>query len=156
MFADAATEFIIYSGLEDLPQFNPDKEQGNDAVRQLRKLIKDSHGVIISTPEYAFGVPGALKNALDWTVSSGELNEKPLIAISASPLYEGGSKAMSSLLLTLSALGTKTDNASALSIANVANKIVNGEIKDEVTINKLREIYRHLLDTIKSEPGPVQ
>src|ERR1700749_1455607 len=75
--------FTIYQGLDELPHFNPEKEMGNDSVRKFKEQLKKADGVIISTPEYAFGVPGTLKNALDWTVSSGELNEKPVIAISA-------------------------------------------------------------------------
>src|SRR3954469_24384219 len=86
-FAENDVYFILFNGLEELPPFNPEKEEGTEAVKNFRKLLEEADGIIISTPEYAFGVPGVLKNALDWTVSSGELNEKPLIAISASPLY---------------------------------------------------------------------
>jgi NAD(P)H-dependent FMN reductase len=54
--------------------------------------------------------PGSLKNALDWLVSSGELNDKPVAAISASPLPTGGDKALTSLLLTLKALALSINN----------------------------------------------
>ena len=87
--------------------FSPDLD-GEDAptpVVHLRTLLGGSDGVLICTPEYAFGMPGSLKNALDWTVSSGDLNEKPVAAISASPLHSGGDKAHASLLLTLTAWG---------------------------------------------------
>jgi chromate reductase len=111
--------------------------------------------VVISTPEYAFGVPGALKNALDWTVSSGEFNEKHVIAISASPLYEGGSKALASLLLTLGALGTKMSERSSMSIANVAKKINStGEISDEQTLKSLEILFDHLIDSINKKKFP--
>ncbi|MES2681220.1 MAG: NADPH-dependent FMN reductase [Bacteroidota bacterium] len=137
--------YTIYEELEMLPPFNPDKEAGTEAIQRFKKLLKDADGVIISTPEYAFGVPGALKNALDWTVSSGELNEKPVVAISGSPMYEGGSKALASLLLTLSALGTKMNEHSSLSIANISNKIRNGRIHDEPTLQALKVLYDHLM-----------
>ncbi len=153
-FADQYTEVVIYNELESLPQFNPDKEAGDHTVSNLRVLLKEADGVIISTPEYAFGVPGALKNALDWTVSSGELNEKPVIAVSASPLYEGGAKALASLLLTLSALGTDMTQKSSLSIANISKKISNGRITDPDTINSLKEIFQQLLVTINSKQYP--
>jgi len=90
----------IYGGLDDLPHFSPDRD-GDDpprSVGRLRELLRTADGVLIGTPEYAFGVPGALKNALDWTVSSGEFDGKPVAAISASPLYTGGAKAHASLL----------------------------------------------------------
>lgn len=80
-------KFMIYDGLGNLPQFNPelDKEPVPPAVADLRSQLNCSAGVIISTPEYAHGVPGALKNALDWLVASGELYEKPVALFSASP-----------------------------------------------------------------------
>ncbi|WP_315817616.1 NAD(P)H-dependent oxidoreductase [Paraflavitalea speifideaquila] len=77
--------------------------------------------MVICTPEYAFGVPGVLKNALDWLVSSGELNEKPVATISASPLYRGGDRAHASLVLTLQALGVK--NSGQITIPAITTKL---------------------------------
>ena len=70
--------FSVFENLAMMPHFNPEDDSGNDAVHDFRKQLKRADAVIISTPEYAFGVPGVLKNALDWIVSSGELNEKGL------------------------------------------------------------------------------
>jgi NAD(P)H-dependent FMN reductase len=77
----------LYDGLGDLPPFNPDvdKDPAHAAVAEFRSQLRESAGVIYSTPEYAHGVPGALKNALDWVVASGELYEKPVALFSASP-----------------------------------------------------------------------
>src|SRR3970282_1010603 len=82
----------ILEGLDQLPHFNPEIIQEITAVTDFRNQIKAADGVIFSTPEYAFGVPGVLKNALDWLVSSGELNGKAVAAISVSPLHTGGGK----------------------------------------------------------------
>ena len=78
---------MIYDRLGNLPHFNPelDNEPVPPAVLDFRSQLNSSAGVIISTPEYAHGVPGALKNALDWLVASGELYEKPVTLFSASP-----------------------------------------------------------------------
>lgn len=150
-FRKEETEFIVFNDLGDLPPFNPENEEGTPAVANFRKLLKEAHGVVFSTPEYAFGIPGTLKNALDWTVSSGELNEKPVIAISASPSYEGGNKALASLLLTLSALGTKMTEGSSISIASVNKKLnARGEITDEQTLHNLRSLFDHLINSILS------
>src|SRR5882724_5231713 len=94
-------DFIIAESIGALPHFNPELDTPAPpiAVENFRNQLRNTDAILICTPEYAFGVPGSLKNALDWTVSSGELNEKPVIAISASPMYEGGLKAMASLLL---------------------------------------------------------
>lgn len=145
-------EFTIYDGLESIPAFNPEKEEGTAAVTAFKQAIKAADGVIISTPEYAFGLPGVLKNALDWTVASGELNEKPVIAISASPLYSGGNNALSSLLLTLGALGTKMTEQSSLSIPDILNKIdTNKEIKHERTTAQLKALVEGLIKTIQEK-----
>ena len=139
----------IFDGLDKLPHFNP--ELGNDieTVNGFRQQLRESDGVIFSTPEYAFGVPGVLKNALDWVVSSGELNEKPVVVISASPLYSGGDKALASLLLTLTALGANMGAGSSLSIASIKSKITDaGEITSDDTITELKIILDGLLKRI--------
>jgi len=77
----------LYDGLGDLPPFNPDvdKDPLHAAVAEFRSQLRQSAGVVFSTPEYAHGVPGVLKNALDWVVASGELYSKPVALFSASP-----------------------------------------------------------------------
>ncbi|GLV53492.1 hypothetical protein KDH_03450 [Dictyobacter sp. S3.2.2.5] len=92
--APAGIETHLYQGLGDLPHFTPDLD-GDDppaSVVALRQQLQAADGVLICTPEYAFGVPGTLKNALDWTVSSGDFSEKPVAAISASPLWGVGTR----------------------------------------------------------------
>jgi chromate reductase len=146
--APAFIQVDIFNGLAELPFFSPelDNENSSTSVTALRKLIAEADGVIISTPEYAFGVPGVLKNALDWLVSSGELNEKPVFSISASPLNSGGEKALASLLLTLIALGTV--EVGRLSIPNIKNKInANKEIADEDTLKALKGIFDLLVSS---------
>jgi chromate reductase len=93
----------IYDGLGDLPHFNPDldKEPPHAAVAEFRFQLRKSAGIIISTPEYAHGVPGVLKNALDWLVASGELYEKPVALFSASPR---ANYAQASLIETLNVM----------------------------------------------------
>ena len=140
----------LFEGLDTLPHFNPETIETIKAVENLRQQIKEADAVIFSTPEYAFGVPGVLKNALDWLVSSGELNEKPVVAISASPLYSGGDKALASLLLTLTALGTNMVANASLSIANVKSKInETGFVTDTETLAALELLLDNLISRIK-------
>ena len=77
--APTEVQVVLYSGLSELPSFNPDLDTATPlpAVSEFRKQLLASDGVLISSPEYAHGVPGTLKNALDWLVRSGELYEKP-------------------------------------------------------------------------------
>lgn len=141
---------------EHIPAFNPDNDLADGpaipSVATFREQIALADGVLICTPEYAFGVPGALKNALDWTVSSGSLNEKPLIAVSASPLHTGGHNALASLLLTLKALGSLTSEQASLSIPSV-NKIFSeeGNIKEEKVREQLIRLLDHFFETITAK-----
>jgi chromate reductase len=92
-----------------IPPFNPDLDGAGAVppppVAELRGLLGSADGVLISSPEYAHGAPGVLKNALDWIVSSGELENKPLVLIAASP--SGGQFARSSLTPTLEVMGAR-------------------------------------------------
>jgi chromate reductase, NAD(P)H dehydrogenase (quinone) len=87
----------------ELPHFRPDlDEEGMTppaAVAEFRALLKRADGVVISCPEYAHGVPGSFKNALDWIVSSSELSRKPVALLMASP--SGAPHARAALVPTL-------------------------------------------------------
>ncbi|WP_177194227.1 NADPH-dependent FMN reductase [Dyadobacter sp. SG02] len=139
--------FEIFEGLDEIPHFGPGLLD-TETVARLKTAIAQADAIVICTPEYAFGVPGTLKNALDWTVGTGDLNDKPVSAISASPLNSGGNNALASLLLTLTALGTKKNEASALSIPNVKGKIADGRVADAHTLNELRLQCANLLGLI--------
>ncbi len=144
-------EFTLYEGLGDLPHFSPDldSEDAAPAVAILRRQLQASDGVLICTPEYAYGVPGSLKNALDWTVSSGEFVGKPVVAISASPSLLGGDKAHASLLLTLSALSANIVEGGTLIIPLIRTKMnANGELTDPTTIEALKSVLNALVQTI--------
>ncbi|WP_170118864.1 NADPH-dependent FMN reductase [Dyadobacter jiangsuensis] len=141
------TTFEIFEGLDEIAHFSPGLPD-TEPVARLKAAIAKADAVVICTPEYAFGVPGTLKNALDWTVGTGDLNDKPVSAISASPLNSGGNNALASLLLTLTALGTKKTDACALSIPNVKGKITEGRVTDAHTLNELRIQCTNLLSLI--------
>jgi len=85
--APAGTEITLYDGLGGLPHFSPDLdvEPSPPPVAALRAQIGAAEALAISSPEYAHGMPGALKNALDWLVSAAEPIDKPVLLISASP-----------------------------------------------------------------------
>lgn len=141
----------VFDGIGELPHFNPDLDQKEKilSVEKFREALAHADAVLISTPEYAFGMPGVLKNALDWVVSSGELNEKPVAAISASPLHTGGNKAMASLLPTLTALGTHWSEGSTHSIPVVYKKMTGTEITDPQTREKLQAVLETLCAKVR-------
>ena len=80
--APPGMEIAVFRRLGDLPLFNPDLDGEGHAppseVAALRAQVASAGGVIISSPEYAHGVPGAMKNALDWLVSYPEFAGKPV------------------------------------------------------------------------------
>src|SRR5438105_3807739 len=74
LLAPQGVEITLYDGLGDLPPFNPDLEGAEPpSVLDFRARIQEADGVLISSPEYAHGVPGVLKNALDWLVGSEKI-----------------------------------------------------------------------------------
>ena len=84
--ASDAVEVSIYRGLAEIPPFNPDLDGDSapEAVARFRAALQACDAVLLSSPEYAHGVPGVLKNALDWVVGSGELVDKRIALINAS------------------------------------------------------------------------
>jgi NAD(P)H-dependent FMN reductase len=92
MAAEAAGELVVWDGLGDLRYFAPDVD-GGEAVQSLRRAVADADAVLIATPEYAGGMPGALKNALDWLVGTGELYGKAVVVVSAAPAAARGASA---------------------------------------------------------------
>ena len=99
--------FAFFEGIGDLPHFNPDIDREEDVppapVLAWREAIRAADGVVISCPEYAHGLPGSFKNALDWLVSSADLMGKPILLLNASPV--GGEFAQPQLAETLTMLG---------------------------------------------------
>ena len=77
----------LWEGAGALPHFNPDLDEGEppQRVAEFRELLRSADGVIICSPEYAHGVPGSLKNALDWLVSDGTLAGKPVMIVTIAP-----------------------------------------------------------------------
>lgn len=77
---------VLYRGLGDLPLFNPDIEASNPSpVADLRRQILSADALLIASPEYAHGVSGVMKNALDWMVGCEAFVSKPVALLNASP-----------------------------------------------------------------------
>jgi chromate reductase, NAD(P)H dehydrogenase (quinone) len=124
----------IFEGLSEIPHFNPDLDNENPPgeVVQFRKQLNEADGILICTPEYAMGVPGTLKNAIDWTVSSCEFSNKPTALITASSV---GQKGHASLLETLKIIEAKMTQETQLVISFVKTKINNEcKITDDKTL----------------------
>jgi chromate reductase len=106
----------IYRELETLPPFNPDVDVNTaaEAVSKFREMLQACDAIVISSPEYAHGVPGVLKNALDWVVGSGELIDKPISLINASARE---THAWASLTETLTTMSAQVIAAASITVA---------------------------------------
>ena len=103
--APDTVETSIYRGLAELPPFNPDLDgdRAPEAVTSFRARLQACDAVLISSPEYAHGVPGVVKNALDWVVGSGELVDKPIALINASARAKHAWASLAETLAVMSA-----------------------------------------------------
>jgi NAD(P)H-dependent FMN reductase len=107
--APSHMELRLCERIDRLPFFDPDlDDDGGEVpseVEQFRAELRATDGVLISSPEYAHGVPGVLKNALDWLVGStqGEIVEKPVALINASPRATHAQASLVETLRTMSA-----------------------------------------------------
>jgi len=154
--APEGMEFQYYEGIADLPHFSPeqDKEEAAPytAVAHLRHKLTEADAVIICTPEYAFGPPGSLKNALDWTVGSGDFYEKPTALISASPNYGGAQNAHASLSLTLQAMQAIVPEEASFTIPNVRTKLQGDRITDWDLEQQVKAALESLKKAVDDRP----
>ena len=140
---------VLYDGLGALPHFNPDlDEEGTSVpttVGDLRTLLIGADAIVLSSPEYAHGVPGTLKNMLDWLVSTGELVGKPVALLNASPA--GGEYAQRALIETLRTMNWQVLE-SASRISPFVRQKIRDEMTDEETLGELRQVIDALRDSL--------
>ena len=114
--APKSVEVSLYDRLQDVPAFNPDLDTDVPplAVAEFRSALQRCDAVLISTPEYAHGVPGVLKDALDWVVSSGEFIDKPVAVVNASAR---ATHAWNSLLETLTVMSARVISEASITVS---------------------------------------
>ncbi len=150
----------MYRGLDKLPHFNPDLEPIEpSSVTDLRRHIKWSDGLLISTPEYAHGLPGTLKNALDWLVSSEEFIGKPIALFNASPRALHAQAALTEIVTTMA--GRVVTEAS-LTVSLLGKQLDINEILTDLVISDqlssalliFSQAIRHLQATCDKSVSP--
>src|SRR6266513_4746647 len=126
----------------DLPIYNADDQNSTGFPATATKLadaIRAADGVIFVTPEYNFGIPGGLKNAIDWVsrLPNQPFAGKPIALQSASPGPLGGGRVQYDLRRAMVFLDAFTLNKPEIFIGNCASKFdeKTGELKDEATRN---------------------
>jgi len=127
-----------------LPHFDG-SETPPPTVAPFLQQLQQADGVLICIPEYAFGVPGAFKNALDWTVGGGEFSQKPVAYITAASV---GEKAHESLGFILTAMGSVITGS--LRIPFIRAKLTpEGTLKDPTLNESVHTVVNTLIHTIQ-------
>ena len=137
LLAPTGVTIHLYDELDKLPHFNPDLEVFlPDVVKTLRGRVQRAAGLLISSPEYAGGVAGSLKNALDWLVGGSEFVAKPIAVWNASPR---STHAYDALLLTIETMsGNFVADASITLPLLGANLEAAGIVSDPTMAAELR------------------
>ena len=137
--------------LEEIPPYNEDLDPatGVPAVNALKRLISASDGVLISTPEYNRGIPGVLKNALDWLsrpVFKSCFKDKPVSIISSSKAFTGGVRAQYQLRETLISMHAQLVMGPEVIVAGIHRNLGGEFYADEYglafmlkSLNRLRD-----------------
>ena len=139
--APSSIESTLFYGIGNLPHFNPDLdgETVSPFVTDFRTALRTADAVIFSVPEYAHGVPGVLKNALDWVVGSGELAEKPVALFNPTAR---GTYAQASLSETLTVMAAKHVPEAAVTLQALGKPISAESILRDAEISaKLRTAF---------------
>jgi len=130
----------LFDSIKRIPLFNPEYMVDNypPAVKNLIDKIRYSDGVIISTPEYAHGTSGALKNVLDWLVASDALVLKPVMVASVSTSGLGGARSYCSLVQVLTAMNCNVVIEASLCVPFAAVKFDDASnLTDELTVQRI-------------------
>lgn len=146
-------EIVVYDGLGDLPHFNPDLDGDAPpfAVLDWRRRIGECDGLIICSPEYAHGVAGAMKNALDWLVPSLEFPEKPVALINASPR---AAFAQAHMRETLSVMSARLVDAASIAVPLQGRNLTANEIVADPDLGPaLRQALADFVAFVRANAG---
>ena len=145
----AEVQLEIFNELSALPHFNPDLDNDNapEIVERFRDKIRNADGIFICTPEYIFSLPGAMKNAIEWCVSTTIFSEKPVALITASA---SGTLAHESLQLVMKTIYADLRKETQLLIQGAKGKVDNnGTISHFATAEQLQKLCLAFITHLK-------
>ena len=144
--APAGMTIAISRLLPELPHFSPDLDADlPPAVRAFRAEVAGADGLLISCPEYAHGVPGSFKNALDWLVGGPEFLHKPVAFLNVS---SRGSFALASLRETVSVMTGRISDAGSLTLPLLSGAVTRERVEADPA---LAALVRGALDAFAAE-----
>lgn len=140
--------------LHDVPLYNADLDNDEArpaGVRALKQAIAQADGLIVCSPEYNYGMPGVLKNAIDWASRPGfasPLKGKPALIVTTSPGAFGGARAQAQIRDVLAAVLARPVARPHLAVPAADKKVVDGRLADETTRGLLESGVADLLAEI--------
>lgn len=146
---------IEIGNIGQLPLFNPDRESEHiPALDELKLVLAEASGLIIASPEYAHGISGPMKNALDWLVSGIEFPYKPIMLINTSPRASHALGALKEVLATMSGIVIES---ACVSIPLLSSKLDKDGILSSVEMsNALKaglEVFCSEIKSVKHDKG---
>ena len=150
--APEGMEIRIFDRVGELPLFNEDVEAQGDPepVQALKQAIGDADALLIATPEYNHGVPGVLKNAIDWASRpprGSVLAGKPAAILGASPGVTGSARAQTQLRNSFVFTNTLAVLQPEILVYRAHEKFdADGRLTDEKTREFVALLLRHLAD----------
>jgi chromate reductase, NAD(P)H dehydrogenase (quinone) len=140
-------DVVVDDSVRHLPPFDPDLEATPPkAVLRFRATCEAAEGLLLAVPEYAFGIPGAFKNALDWTVGSTALYRKPVALLDVAPPHRG-ERSRQALNRVLTALGADFSHHAVPVMASDLDP--HGEIDDGTIVDQLRSVVVELAERVR-------
>jgi chromate reductase, NAD(P)H dehydrogenase (quinone) len=139
---------VLFSGLADLPHFNPDEdgERLPAAAAELRAQIHRADALLFSTPEYAGALPGSFKNLLDWTIGDdqpGSIYRKPVGWINVSARGATGAHAELRQVLGYATASIVEEACAAIPVT-AAMVDVDGLIHDQAVRDQIAAVLAAL------------
>lgn len=145
----------IYEALDigAYPHYNEDLEKSAlpDIVVRGRAAVAQCDGVILVTPEFNHGLPGVLKNTLDWLsrpAFKSAFRGKPVMFATQSPSPLGGVRAFAPLRETMASMLCRIVPLQELAVAGVADKIADGRVTDAKTLERIHRLVEEFLAAI--------
>jgi chromate reductase len=140
--------------LTRIPLYNQDDEAENfpSSVQTFKDAVARCDGVVIASPEYNYGMPGVLKNALDWAsrpINNSPFAGKPTLVMTASPAFTGGVRAQIQIAETLRAMLAHVVATPQVVVPAAHTKIENGKLEDPVSVDYAMKAIDALLVAVK-------
>jgi len=144
-------EIVVFDRLADIPPYNADVEAAGDPepVAALKAAIRSADALLIVTPEYNYGVPGVLKNAIDWASrppTGSVLAGKPTAIMGATPGRMGTARAQLALRQSFVFTQTPVLPGPEVLVAEAQERFApDGTLKDEHIRRSVRTLLERLV-----------